>query len=320
MGEPLVRARVFISHNRSDRSQAHKIGKELLKAGHEIWLDSWEILPGDSLIEKISDGIIESSYLLVLLSKNSVQSPWVKKELEVALNRQLKDKGIKVIPCLLEDCDIPVFLEPIKYADFREKFAVGMEELHPAIKMVSLATMGRIKQDEDVWIHDHAIDYGFPKPETNENFFRVSIISHYAVEKFSVFFKFEAHASKLINQRYESYPPEFNVFKPVVFFRLFIDEMRRHINESGRDLSVLLDGPMLNQNEFSVLDTKKRPVATCSTYARRMGEVKDNLIVYYYGELVLRQLDEFVESLRKYARQDLVEEFRVWLAKNPMFK
>jgi hypothetical protein len=107
--EQLIPPRVFVCHNREDKPTAERIATAILLAGHDAFFDKWDIEPGDSLIEKISEGLSDSSYLLVLLSSSSVKSNWVKRELEIALARQLKDKHIKVIPCLLEDCDIPVF-------------------------------------------------------------------------------------------------------------------------------------------------------------------------------------------------------------------
>ena len=73
MGFQLIRSQVFISHSHSDKETAKAIEQKLLVAGHQVWLDKWEILLGESLIEKISQGsITDSSYLLVLLSKTSV--------------------------------------------------------------------------------------------------------------------------------------------------------------------------------------------------------------------------------------------------------
>ena len=45
--------------------------------------------PGDSLIEKISDGIESSDKLVVFLSPNSVDSNWVKKEVATGLILEL---------------------------------------------------------------------------------------------------------------------------------------------------------------------------------------------------------------------------------------
>jgi len=58
-------------------------------------------------------------YLGVILSSNSINSPWVEKEVDIAMNQEISGKTIKVLPLLLDDCQLPGFLEGKLYADFR---------------------------------------------------------------------------------------------------------------------------------------------------------------------------------------------------------
>ena len=97
-------------------------------AGHLVWIDEAEILVGDSLIEKISEGIRQVDFLAALLSHASVKSSWVKRELEVALNREISEKKVFVLPLLIEDAILPEFLAGKMYADFRsiEKYDEGL--------------------------------------------------------------------------------------------------------------------------------------------------------------------------------------------------
>ena len=204
--EQLIRPRIFICHNSEDKPTAEKIAIEMIKAGHEAFFDKWDILPGDSLIEKISEGISDSSYLLVALSKNSVKSNWVKRELEIALARQIADKAIKVIPCLLEDCEIPVFLQPIYYADFRGSFEHGIAELLPAIQKVDGIASGRLRMGDEAWIHDFAIDYALPDPNSGEYSLKIVILSWYGTEEFSCYCFIDCLVGKRISKRLSEYP------------------------------------------------------------------------------------------------------------------
>jgi hypothetical protein len=54
----------------------------------------------------------------VILSPDSVDSKWVKEELELALNNQIKEAQIRVIPILFRECALPGFLKGKKYVDF----------------------------------------------------------------------------------------------------------------------------------------------------------------------------------------------------------
>jgi len=67
---------VFISHNWNDKPLARKIAQTLSGFAIRVWLDEAEIKLGDSLIEKIRDGIDSVDYVLALLSKDAVESEW----------------------------------------------------------------------------------------------------------------------------------------------------------------------------------------------------------------------------------------------------
>ena len=110
---------IFLSHSHSDKLFVRRLAHDLRSFGIHVWLDEAELMIGDSLIEEISKAIDSMEYLGVILSSNSVNSRWVKEEVERAMNQQINGKQIKVLPILLEDCELPWFLEGKLYADFR---------------------------------------------------------------------------------------------------------------------------------------------------------------------------------------------------------
>jgi len=60
--------KLFLSHNSNDKEVVESIGSWLTKKGHSVWLDKWCLTAGDSLIEKIGEGIDTSDKLIVYLS------------------------------------------------------------------------------------------------------------------------------------------------------------------------------------------------------------------------------------------------------------
>jgi TIR domain len=62
----------------------------------------------------------------VVLSKASTESEWCKKELSAGLLRELEERRVVVLPILIEDCEIPIFLRGKLYADFRTNFDAGI--------------------------------------------------------------------------------------------------------------------------------------------------------------------------------------------------
>ena len=98
---------IFLSHNHCDKPFARRLARDLERLDIRVWLDEAEIKIGDSLIEKIRDGIDRMEYLGVILTKNSINSEWVKKELDIAMNQEIGGKRVKVLPLLLENCQPP---------------------------------------------------------------------------------------------------------------------------------------------------------------------------------------------------------------------
>jgi len=123
--------RVFISHNHRDKEFASKLGHDLAKKDVRVWIDEAELQVGDSLIGKIQSAIAEVDYLAAVLSSNSITSEWVKRELEIAITREIHNKRVFVLPIVIDDCDIPAFLSGRMYLDFREKskYAENLERI-----------------------------------------------------------------------------------------------------------------------------------------------------------------------------------------------
>ncbi len=125
--------RVFLCHATEDKQAAQELASAMTRLGAEIWFDEREIRVGDSIVQKIEDGLETVSHLIVLLSENSVNKPWVRKELSLALMRQLSQRAIKVLPFRLDDCTIPLILADIKYADGRAGMEHALAELEQAL-------------------------------------------------------------------------------------------------------------------------------------------------------------------------------------------
>ena len=110
---------IFLSHNRADKPFVRRLAQDLQVAGVRVWIDEVEMMIGDFLIEKIREGIDQMEYLGVILSQNSVQSEWVKREVDIAMNQEIEGKRVKVLPMVIEECELPWFLKGKLYADFK---------------------------------------------------------------------------------------------------------------------------------------------------------------------------------------------------------
>ncbi|WP_337017674.1 toll/interleukin-1 receptor domain-containing protein [Oceanobacillus massiliensis] len=119
---------IFLSHNSKDKIFVRKLANDLRRKGYYVWVDEAEIKLGDSLIEKIREGIDKVQYIGVVLSENSIKSEWVKREVDIAINQEIAEKKVKVLPLMLEQVDLPGFLVGKLYADFtcEDRYSQGM--------------------------------------------------------------------------------------------------------------------------------------------------------------------------------------------------
>jgi pyrimidine deaminase RibD-like protein len=119
----------FISYSSQDNAFAERLASDLKARKLGVWFDKWEICVGDSLMQKIGQGIRENDYLIVVLSPDSVASEWVKKELAEAMQREIAEKRVVVLPILYRQCQRPPFLADKKYANFTKTYEEGFGEL-----------------------------------------------------------------------------------------------------------------------------------------------------------------------------------------------
>jgi hypothetical protein len=100
--------KVFLSHASEDKERfVFEFAEKLRAKGVDVWLDRWEMFPGDSLIDKIfEEGLKNSQAVIIVLSKNSVKKRWVKEELNASMVKKIND-GSKLIPVVIDDCDVP---------------------------------------------------------------------------------------------------------------------------------------------------------------------------------------------------------------------
>lgn len=82
--------RAFLSYGSEDRVLAEAIARELTQAGIETWWDRWEMSAGDSLRQKIDDGLSNCTHFIVLLTPASRVKPWVNQEMDAGLVRRLQ--------------------------------------------------------------------------------------------------------------------------------------------------------------------------------------------------------------------------------------
>jgi TIR domain len=101
---------IFISHSSADRPRVSALVDALRGQGWSIWW-SPTILPGEIWNRKIEKELVEAKCVIVLWSKNSIQSDWVGTEAEEAKKRKI------LVPALIDDVAIPLAFRSIQTAN-----------------------------------------------------------------------------------------------------------------------------------------------------------------------------------------------------------
>lgn len=276
---------VFISYSHSDEPIVSKLAAHLIKHNAYVWVDTWELNVGDSILNRVQDAIQESSALLVILSKASVQSEWCKKELSAGLMRELDEKRVIVLPVLLEDCDVPVFLREKMYADFRTSFDDGLRSVLSAIAKVTNSSQGRIEQPE-VNI-DWAEDWGY----TSQKLFHIRFMIVNTPKFLPMTFLTQVHVlcNDVATHRYQQYQQADLDW----IGRAMIAEALFDLGER-EDIRMLLDSQFPQEREASIEDPKTGSEYKVRIESRKMGQ--DN------GKDQLLNISDYLKGIREYVR------------------
>jgi hypothetical protein len=85
---------VFISHAGKDTWIAHRLSQDIQALGAETFLDAVDVETGDEAEARMRDGLDRCSELVVLLTPNSVDRPYVWIEIGVAWIQRKRIIGI----------------------------------------------------------------------------------------------------------------------------------------------------------------------------------------------------------------------------------
>lgn len=123
LSSEIRRPSVFLSYSSKDKQFVRSLAHNLRKQKISVWLDEVEIRVGQSLIEKLREAIDSVDFVIVVLSRHSIRSAWVLKELDIAMMREITTRKTKVLPILKEKVELPGFLEGKRYLDFTTRGA-----------------------------------------------------------------------------------------------------------------------------------------------------------------------------------------------------
>jgi hypothetical protein len=119
----VIKRWTFISYSRKDKEFALELARALKSAGHFVWLDQLDIPTGARWDDEVEKALRECDIFLIVMTAASISSENVKDEIGYAI-----DHRKRIIPVLLEECDVPLRLRRFQYVDFTKlKFDEGVK-------------------------------------------------------------------------------------------------------------------------------------------------------------------------------------------------
>jgi hypothetical protein len=90
MPQTSARPTVFLSYASEDKLIAKLVADRLMQNGIETFFAEWEIRAGDSIRQKIDQGLEECTHFIVLATETSIEKEWVKTEIDGVYRRKIE--------------------------------------------------------------------------------------------------------------------------------------------------------------------------------------------------------------------------------------
>jgi hypothetical protein len=110
-------ADIFVSYTSNDRDWAFWIGQELQALGHTPHIHDWEIPGGGDIATWMERTHDEADHILCVVSAAYLKAPYSSWERRAAQWAAAKDRPGFALPVLVEPCEVPTLLAPIKRCD-----------------------------------------------------------------------------------------------------------------------------------------------------------------------------------------------------------
>jgi TolB-like protein/tetratricopeptide (TPR) repeat protein len=101
---------IFLSYSRENDATATRFAEAFRRAGFDVWWDQ-ALRSGETYDEVTERALREAKAVVVLWSRQSVNSRWVRSEAKIA------DRNGTLIPVMIEPCDRPVMFELTQTTD-----------------------------------------------------------------------------------------------------------------------------------------------------------------------------------------------------------
>jgi len=148
---------VFLGSSSKDKKAVRGIAERLRADGVRVWLDDWEIRPGDGTQARIEAGLENSRVLVLCMSANAFGSDWATLESYTFRFRDPLNTERRFIPLRLDDAPIKASLAQFVYIDWRqenreEEYAKLLTACRLPVKLKAVEKTGEHGKRPEKWV------------------------------------------------------------------------------------------------------------------------------------------------------------------------
>jgi TIR domain len=130
--------KAFLSHSSKDKQIAREIADAIRVRGGDVWLDERELSVGSPLASALSMALGQIDTFMILVTENSVGSPWVPPEIDQVMPLVV-ERSIRIIPIQFGEVPIPPTLRGYLYANGSDR-----ESLNRALNLAFVSAEYRL--------------------------------------------------------------------------------------------------------------------------------------------------------------------------------
>lgn len=132
---------VFISHKSEYKPWVEWLGKALIAHGRSVFLDIWNLVPGESWVEGLHRGLDNCRAALLVATPEVVNSGWIREEYNaLQQHRQQADSDFRLVPIVFGELPNLPFLanlqavdcrDPARYQEWFHRILCGLDSKEP---------------------------------------------------------------------------------------------------------------------------------------------------------------------------------------------
>jgi hypothetical protein len=144
--EPLgSKTRIFLSHSSKNKEDIEAFIPYLNAKQLPVWYAPLSIEYGDSIVNKVQEGMNNSVGVIFWITKDFIESNWCKKEMNTFLNRHIVKENVLILSIVdssIDEEELPPFISELKYIKMETpiKFEYLAKEVIPVLEKVTKRT------------------------------------------------------------------------------------------------------------------------------------------------------------------------------------